>query len=800
MKIFKNLLFLVLVFFLSTAVKSQKVIGYMDVNLSEAETRMNLMEWSHMTDFIYGFITPNTSGVLPDPTGLKLFNDIKQKCIDNGVDLHFSSGGAANSGMFHTIGQNSTATANFAKEIADVMEDHGMVGWDLDWEFPRTAAEQVSQVNILKAVHDEFTARGKRDEWHIAIAVGGETPSVGTQGIYHTDYCSADAFQYIDYLNMMSYDIGRSISGDNNHSSYADAINNVIDWNSKGCPIDKMVLGVPFYARHKTTRGLPPGSFYDITYGNMSNDAPATYFNQDNKGDYYYNGAPTLRQKVDYIMQQGGVGIMIWEVTYDRFDSYSLLKVLHEEMEKYRCSAPTPELGENVSICGLSEVTINSGVSPQSGVTFTWKDETQTLVNQSSTASTFDAPSAGVYTVEVWQDGCNRSDEIEVTGVLNVPDLGGPYELCDPVSVSLDAAVSGNGRTIEWRKDNQILSGETNSILLVKQGGEYKVTVSATGCTSVNASTTVTSEVPYAESDTVCMVGDEAGLEASETVKWYDSESATTEIATAQIFSPTVNANVTYWMGGAGSALTQNTTLGSSVGSGWNAGTNNYGRKISILADQVNLDAVSVTAGAAGSVKINLKSSDGTTILKTVTATVGAGDQEVTLNWEGITAGDYYLDAFGSSISLKMGNSPASSPFEIPGVFSSTAKGWANWGSWAEADNYGFFFNLKITSGKECLKVPVNVIIDSNNDQCLTVLENEIQFKNMKIYPNPSSSEFTISNVSGEISIYDVKGSFVDNIYLSSASTSFGSNLNKGVYFIQIKSEDAIVTKKIVKK
>ena len=147
-----------------------------------------------------------------------------------------------------------------------------------------------------------------------------------------------------------------------------------------------------------------------------------------------------------------------------------------------------------------------------------------------------------------------------------------------------------------------------------------------------------------------------------------------------------------------------------------------------------------------------------------------------------------------------MGNSPASSPFEIPGVFSSTAKGWANWGSWAEADNYGFFFNLKITSGKECLKVPVNVIIDSNNDQCLTVLENEIQFKNMKIYPNPSSSEFTISNVSGEISIYDVKGSFVDNIYLSSASTSFGSNLNKGVYFIQIKSEDAIVTKKIVKK
>ena len=179
MKKLKKLLALSLVIFSALSTSAQKVVGYMDVNLSEASTRVNQMNWSHMTDFIYGFITPDNSGNLPNPTGLTLFTEIKQKCIDNGVDLHFSSGGATNSGMFHTIGQNATATANFANEIADVMETHGIVGWDLDWEFPKSAAEQISQVNILKAVHDEFTSRGKRDEWHIAIAVGGETPSVG---------------------------------------------------------------------------------------------------------------------------------------------------------------------------------------------------------------------------------------------------------------------------------------------------------------------------------------------------------------------------------------------------------------------------------------------------------------------------------------------------------------------------------------------------------------------------------------------------------------------------------------------
>ena len=39
----------------------------------------------------------------------------------------------------------------------------------------------------------------------------------------------------------------------------------------------------------------------------------------------------------------------------------------------------------------------------------------------------------------------------------------------------------------------------------------------------------VTSEVPYAESDTVCLSGDQATIEASEVVKWFDSENATTD-------------------------------------------------------------------------------------------------------------------------------------------------------------------------------------------------------------------------------------------------------------------------------
>ena len=71
----------------------------MDVNLAEASTRTDLMNWGDMTDFIYGFITPDANGELPDPFSLTLFETIRQKCIDHGVDLHFSSGGATNSSI-----------------------------------------------------------------------------------------------------------------------------------------------------------------------------------------------------------------------------------------------------------------------------------------------------------------------------------------------------------------------------------------------------------------------------------------------------------------------------------------------------------------------------------------------------------------------------------------------------------------------------------------------------------------------------------------------------------------------------
>jgi len=772
---YKNLLFLVLTIGVFAPCCAQKIIGYIPRYRTTAQMDAAI-EWDKMTDYYYFGSIPTSSGgiTIEEPTR---FQFVINKATTYSKDVWLSVGGWNKSGNFITIANSESKRAAFASEALQICEDYGLKGIDIDWEFP-AAGQEIAFKNFFKTLYEKLQPEG----YLVSAACGAEAG--------HADKWLDETFDYIDDLNIMSYDDPSLTNG--NHSSL-EFLEDAMDlYYDRGCPYEKMLGGVAFYSRCGAEQ------MYS-TILNGSSDKQNTYEN-DITGGKCYNGRNTIEDKIDSVMGKGGAGILIWEVTQDVKGQYSLLNACDEAMDKYRCSAPTPELGENVSICGLSSVVLDAGVSPQAGVTFTWKDETQTLVNQSSTASTFDAPASGLYTVDIWQDGCNRSDQIEVTGVLNTPDLGGPYELCDPVSVTLNAAVTSEGRTIEWLKDNQVLLGETSSILMVKQGGEYKVTVSATGCTSVNATTTVTSEVPYAESDTVCIVGDEALIEASESVKWYDSQNATTEITTAQVFSPIINTNITYWMGGTGSALTEHTTLKSSFSGGWGASVSNYGSKITVIS-QINITEITLNPVAAGTLKLNLKSDDGTTILKTISNTVSSGEQAITLNWENITPGVYFIDAEGSSMSLKMDGTLAASDFEIPGVLTSEKHCYEKWGgSYAASTNYGFFLNLKIMAGKECGKVPVHVVIDSNNDECLTVIEGEIQFENMNIYPNPSSSEFTISNLVGDVFIYDVKGSLVDVVNLSNTLTVFGSNLDKGVYFVKVKSADAVITQKIIKK
>ena len=130
------------------------------------------------------------------------------------------------------------------------------------------------------------------------------------------DGISTDAVGHLDFINLMAYDGPKS-----NHSSYAMAERSVATWLARGIHPDKLVLGVPFYAR--------PGG---ATYRTLLANDPATASGDRIlfKGvEQNYNGPATIRRKTELALQLAG-GIMIWELSQDARGSDSLLRVIGE--------------------------------------------------------------------------------------------------------------------------------------------------------------------------------------------------------------------------------------------------------------------------------------------------------------------------------------------------------------------------------------------------------------------------------------------------------------------------------------
>ncbi|OMQ11587.1 glycosyl hydrolase family 18 protein [[Flexibacter] sp. ATCC 35103] len=141
------------------------------------------------------------------------------------------------------------------------------------------------------------------------------------------DNISSQALNAFDFLNIMSYD-GTGPWTPNNpgqHSSMSNAKDGIDFWHKlQNIPSEKLTLGVPFYGYNFTYPEVTSS-----TYGQIV-EAGSQFADQDELGKTYYNGRPTISQKVEFASQNAG-GIMIWELAQDSFTEYSLLDVIHKK-------------------------------------------------------------------------------------------------------------------------------------------------------------------------------------------------------------------------------------------------------------------------------------------------------------------------------------------------------------------------------------------------------------------------------------------------------------------------------------
>jgi chitinase len=303
---------------------SYKVVGYFADWTGNATNMMNNMNYDALTHINYAFAIPNDANGYMYIGNPNLLKGLVTRAHAAGVKVNISVGGANASGEFRGICANNTYRNRFLDTCVNFIKKYNLDGLDLDWEFPNDATEKTMLEELLRDLRSKFDDAYQSYGKYIELTVATN----GTD--YYGNTLTYDATAYLDYINIMSYD-----DSPPHHSTFGYAQSCLGYWSSvRGVASSMLVIGVPFYSRST-------GAGY-TAYSSISSSDPSGAYNDEdgffmkNSYNHDYNSMPVLKQKANAVKKTYKAGgMMIWELTQDRTDQYSLLDVIGAEMETY---------------------------------------------------------------------------------------------------------------------------------------------------------------------------------------------------------------------------------------------------------------------------------------------------------------------------------------------------------------------------------------------------------------------------------------------------------------------------------
>jgi chitinase len=295
-----NLCSLVMLFVLgalSSGYSQFKVVGYTPSWVNNIST----IQYSKLTHINYAFVLPNANGSLQGVDGAKLSSLVSAAHASN-VKVLIAVGGWNNGddSAFETLAGNSTYRDNFVNNLVNLVNQYGLDGVDIDWEYPNDGSSATNFSTMMSQLSNAMHSRGKLLTAAV-VATGGSS-------------ILSSVFGYVDFLNLMAYDGGGS-----NHSTYDYAVQSFTYWTGRGLPASKAVIGVPFYGRSSTEY---------VSYSDILARGGSAY--SDSFNGIGYNGITTIKSKTNLAFDRSAGGIMIWELSQDTNNQYSLLTAINE--------------------------------------------------------------------------------------------------------------------------------------------------------------------------------------------------------------------------------------------------------------------------------------------------------------------------------------------------------------------------------------------------------------------------------------------------------------------------------------
>lgn len=254
--------------------------------------------------------------------------------------------------------------AEFVESALNLMEEHGFLGIDIDWEYPGSSVANIESrkedpdnllllLAELRAALDGKTAIDGRRRL-LSVAVGGSA-----QYAEKLDCAAIGALA--DQVNVMTYDLRGSEKVTGHHTCLypqegdgagVSAAAAMEAFHQAGIPGEKLMMGAAFYGR--AWRGVESGENNGLgqkaqTSGNksygygkilelMEKDAFASYWDEAAKAPFLFDGdtfvsfenTESIAAKGAYAKENGLLGIMFWE--YGQDDTGILVKALYEAL------------------------------------------------------------------------------------------------------------------------------------------------------------------------------------------------------------------------------------------------------------------------------------------------------------------------------------------------------------------------------------------------------------------------------------------------------------------------------------
>ncbi len=300
--------------------------------------------------FAFANVRSNGDVMVESPSQLNKFLNDAKTMRQRGIRIVLSIAGGADN---FSAACRSKGSSYVAQKIIDLVVKYGFDGVDIDWEFPADASD-LQRMNALCQ-----SLRIKLD----ALVNEGGTPYLLTAAIPSSDlYSKFDLNtlnKYLDYVNMMSYDMNAAglttnlcpLYKANNDGNKGYGIDDGIDkFTRSGFDKNKIIIGAAFYG--KSYRVLDPitnfnpkypglglrAELYHIQYSSgtitysyiVNNILPnrnyRRYWDDKAKASYLYNSVDqifitfedqeSLIEKTKFAYENG-LGIMFWEYGYD---------------------------------------------------------------------------------------------------------------------------------------------------------------------------------------------------------------------------------------------------------------------------------------------------------------------------------------------------------------------------------------------------------------------------------------------------------------------------------------------------